>query len=110
MASPHVAGAAALLLQRHPGWTPELVKAALMSTARPTTETGAGAPDPRGRRSHRRDRCRHPLLLPRPTSLSFGLLSDGATTTATIELGDAGGGAETWAVTVDNRRPKRRRF
>jgi subtilisin family serine protease len=35
MATPHVAGAAAVFLQEHPGWTPEQVKAALVSTAAP---------------------------------------------------------------------------
>jgi subtilisin family serine protease len=34
MATPHVAGAAALLLQLHPGWTPELVKAVLAERAK----------------------------------------------------------------------------
>lgn len=33
MASPHVAGAAALMLQKHPTWTPEQIKTALTSTA-----------------------------------------------------------------------------
>jgi len=33
MATPHVAGASALILQRHPGWTPLEVKAALENTA-----------------------------------------------------------------------------
>ena len=33
MATPHVAGGAALLLQLHPDWTPEQVKSALVSTA-----------------------------------------------------------------------------
>ncbi|MBM7704058.1 S8 family serine peptidase [Metabacillus iocasae] len=35
MAAPHVAGACALLLQAHPEWSPEQVKAALMNTAKP---------------------------------------------------------------------------
>ena len=33
MATPHVAGAAAILLQAHPGWTPSQVKASLKMTA-----------------------------------------------------------------------------
>ncbi len=57
MAAPHVAGAAALLLERHPGWTPTIVKAALMNTSvqtrdengapYPETRTGAGRVNPR---------------------------------------------------------------
>ncbi|MGW2161540.1 S8 family serine peptidase [Nonomuraea sp. NPDC001699] len=34
MATPHVAGAAAIMAQRHPGWTGPQLKAALMSTAK----------------------------------------------------------------------------
>ncbi|WP_225854351.1 S8 family peptidase [Micromonospora sp. ALFpr18c] len=37
MASPHVAGAAALLAQRHPDWTGEKIKAALVGAADPLT-------------------------------------------------------------------------
>jgi subtilisin family serine protease len=33
MSSPHVAGITALVLQTHPGWTPQQVKAAVMNTA-----------------------------------------------------------------------------
>ena len=52
MASPHVAGAAALLKQAHPDWTPGQIKAVLMNTSKPlmnkdnqvyaTYEQGAG--------------------------------------------------------------------
>ncbi len=49
LAAPHVAGACALLLQLHPDWTPEMMKAALMNTAQdlgyPTFMQGAGRVD-----------------------------------------------------------------
>jgi hypothetical protein len=50
MATPHVTGAAAILAQQHPDWTAAQLKAALMSTAKPTPDTspyaqGAGRVD-----------------------------------------------------------------
>ncbi len=50
MATPHVAGAAAILAAQHPGWTPGTLKAALMGSARPNPalgvfEQGAGRVD-----------------------------------------------------------------
>jgi subtilisin family serine protease len=49
MATPHVAGAAADLLQKHPDWTPARLKAALTSTAHAVTgnvyQVGAGRLD-----------------------------------------------------------------
>ena len=49
MATPHVAGAVALIKQLHPDWTPEVIKANLMNTAknlgRDMFEQGAGRVD-----------------------------------------------------------------
>lgn len=50
MATPHVAGAAAILAQEHPNWAPERLKSQLISTAKTTPNTsvyaqGAGRTD-----------------------------------------------------------------
>nr|WP_042195346.1 S8 family serine peptidase [Kibdelosporangium sp. MJ126-NF4]CEL21953.1 peptidase S8 and S53, subtilisin, kexin, sedolisin [Kibdelosporangium sp. MJ126-NF4]CTQ92733.1 peptidase S8 and S53, subtilisin, kexin, sedolisin [Kibdelosporangium sp. MJ126-NF4] len=49
MATPHVAGAAAILAAQHPGWTGQQLKAALMASAKPVDATvfqqGAGRLD-----------------------------------------------------------------
>jgi minor extracellular serine protease Vpr len=105
MAAPHVAGAAALLLQRHPGWSPAQVKSALMATAGPawgdtnrTTEAsvlleGAGLVDV--------DRADSPLVFTDPQSLSFHYLNvnhGAAYRTLALTLADVGGGFGTWSV------------
>ena len=103
MAAPHVAGAAALLLQTHPDWTPATVKAALVGTARPVadgqdgqapaTRVGAGLVDVRA--------ALEPQLVAAPTAVSFGLLGTGTVATATVELTDVAGGAGAWQATVE---------
>src|SRR5206468_9555174 len=103
MATPHVAGAAALLVQRHPTWSAQQVKSALMSTAgaawadtqrtkeAPVVEEGGGLVN--------LPRADDPLLFTDPVSLSYGDLnvSHGARSEAQlVQLVDAGGGVGTW--------------
>jgi subtilisin family serine protease len=105
MAAPHVAGAAAILLQRHPGWSAEQIKSALTSTAgtawantartseAPVTLAGGGLVD--------LGRADDPRIFTSPTSLSFGDVdvSGGARSASLIvAVDDAGGGAGEWAV------------
>ncbi len=102
MASPHVAGAVALLLQRHPDWTPQEVKAALTVTARPVgagdgqvgpTRAGAGLVDVAAADA--------PAIRPTPTSVSFGLVHAETIVSRSVAVEDAGGGAGTWTVAVE---------
>jgi subtilisin family serine protease len=72
MATPHVAGAAAILAQRHPDWTGPQLKAALASTAVPsagarTDQQGLGLIDI--------PNALDPLVLPDTANLFFGDVS-----------------------------------
>ncbi len=105
MAAPHVAGAAALLLQRHPTWTPAQVKSALALTGdrafagesrtveASTVREGGGVID--------LPLANDPLVFATPVALSFGLVPSTAALTQSVALTDAGGGAGEWAVTIE---------
>jgi subtilisin family serine protease len=99
MASPHVAGAAALLRQRHPEWTVAQVKSALVLTGRDIGDDGVVAPQFQGGGMVALQRADRPLVFAMPTSLSFGLVSRGAALRGSIRLSDAGAGAGAWQVT-----------
>ncbi|MGZ8795179.1 MAG: S8 family peptidase [Gaiellaceae bacterium] len=100
MSAPHVAGAAALLRQRHPTWTPAQIKSALVLTGVPVHNGGAAEVNPLREGGGRIDvvRADQPLVFASPTNLSFGLLKPGATAQHTVNLADAGGGTGVWNV------------
>jgi minor extracellular serine protease Vpr len=104
MASPAVAGAAALLRQRHPDWTPAQIKSALVLTARPVFNdaahkhptsvlaAGGGMIDVQAADA--------PGLFAEPSGISFGLVRPARPETRSIELSDAGGGGGVWSVSA----------
>jgi subtilisin family serine protease len=104
MATPHVAGSAALLRQQHPTWTVAQLKSALEQTGDPvyTGNSRAAETSPLREGGGRIDlaRANAPLLFASPSGVSFGLLKPGTTADRDVALTDAGGGAGTWSVRV----------
>ena len=107
MAAPHVAGAAALLLQRHPNWSALQVKSALVSTAAtawsdtarttaaPVLTAGSGQVDLMA--------ANDPKLFTDPVSLSYSDLNvhrGAASKSLLLALSDAGEGSGTWTIEV----------
>ena len=104
MASPHVAGAAALLVQRHPAWTVAQVKSALVQTGLNARSAGGARVGPsfQGGGVVSLTAADRPLLFAEPATLSFGLLAKrGVVRSKSIRLRDAGGGAGTWTVGLE---------
>ena len=107
MAAPHVAGAAALLRQRHRGWTVQQIKSSLVLTGGPvfgTTQSETNATR-EGGGTVSLVRANSPLFFASPTGISFGFVAPGDSATRSITLTDAGGGSGPWAVTVTAQQP-----
>ena len=103
MAAPHVAGAAALLRQRHPGWSVEQIKSALVLTGKPVlsgSQSAEASTTREGGGLIQVPAANDPLIFAEPTGLSFGLVRTGAGATRSFALTDAGGGAGAWSVSV----------
>jgi minor extracellular serine protease Vpr len=107
MATPHIAGAAALLLQQHPGWTAVQVKSALMSTAGPawqdTARTDEAAVLLEGAGLANVAAANDPKIFTDPQSLSFQKLdvSNGPLRKSLlIQVTDAGSGSGDWTVSL----------
>jgi subtilisin family serine protease len=103
MATPHVAGAAALLLQRHPTWTVLQVKSALASTGdtvHPTGRSGEVSVLREGGGRIDLVRADRPLIFTNPTSLGWGLVRRGFSGTKQLSTSDAGGGSAPWNVSI----------
>ncbi len=100
MAAPHVAGAAALLAQRHPTWTADQIKSALVQTGVDAVDERSGIVGPQfqGGGVVSLQQADRPLVFADPTGLSFGLVRPGSVVRGAIHLEDAGGGAGTWQI------------
>ncbi|HEY85344.1 MAG TPA: S8 family serine peptidase [Chloroflexi bacterium] len=100
MASPHVAGAAALLTQIHPDWSPAYIKSALMSTSKwqgiynqdgthaQPLDMGAGRLD--------LTNAADPGIILDPPSLSFGVVPTGTSKAIEVMVTSVGAAAETY--------------
>jgi subtilisin family serine protease len=103
MATPHVAGAAALLVQSHPSWSPQQIKSALMSTAGPawgnTARTQEASVLLEGAGLINVARATDPEIFTDPASLSFQDLDvtrSSQTRRLLLTISDAGGEGGTW--------------
>lgn len=112
MAAPQIAGAAALVRQAHPGWTPEDIKAALMNTAVPM-QTQQGSPYPVSRVGAGRVevaaavRAGHTVradAVDGEVSLSFGSLvvRQATTRNAALRVHNFSANPATFAISVSN--------
>lgn len=105
MATPHVAGAAALLRALHRNWSPAQVKSALMNTADEhvyldTTKTQPAGVLDRGAGRIDLTKAGDPGLTLEPASLSAGDLAPGQKVPFTLRAQEVAGITGTWSIQV----------
>ena len=105
MATPHVSGVVALLLEEHPSWTVDDIKAALVSTAKPVLVQTTGAVDIISAGGGRIDALAafEASIFPSPATVTFGIVPNRGqphTSTAKVTLRNRGSSAETLRMKV----------
>ncbi len=102
MATPHVAGAAAILAQQHPDWTAGPLKATLMGSAKPNPALGVFA---QGAGRVDVARAISQTIVADQASISFGTQlwphNDDEVLTRTVTYHNSGAAAATVAIIVD---------
>ncbi|WP_157744476.1 S8 family peptidase [Micromonospora viridifaciens] len=106
MATPHVAGAAALLSQAHPQWTAAQLKATLMAAAKPSSDVGVFA---QGAGRVDVARAITQQVSTTPTSVTFGLQEwphdDDEVRSSAITYHNSGGAAVTLRLALTTAAP-----
>jgi subtilisin family serine protease len=110
MASPHVAGAAAILRQLHPRWSVQEIKSALMNTATAAEKGGVEYPVTlEGAGRVRVDVAAKTSSLAIPGSIALGVRESATSAVVTIhseiQVRNKGTASKTFAITADFRTP-----
>jgi minor extracellular serine protease Vpr len=107
MATPHLAGGAAVLLDLHPSWSPDDVKSAMVNNAaRVVTDSATGTVDPgvlaRGGGRLDLDAAHETPLTMAPASASFGFFSGNKQVTGLLDVSvlNVSAGAQSCSVAV----------
>ena len=103
MAAPQVSGAVALLMQRHPTWTVEEIKSALVQTGDPVHGAQGGEVSVLREGGGLIDlvKADNPLIFAAPTSVSFPVNGG----SVPVNITDAGGGSGSWSVSAPLQHP-----
>lgn len=105
MAAPHVAGAAALVKQAHPEWSPAQIKSALMTTAKYRDiylDDGTTPAQPLDMGAGRLDlsRVTDPGVILDPPSLSFGNMVSGTQKSITVNVTSVAATTESYTLST----------